>query len=133
MASRRKSWDQLSPTYRERLQRQGITPEQHAEGVSLAGARGQGSSQKENERRRQQRKIRKWSKLYSRFYYRDEDEIREELEEYDREQVVEAIDLQLLMQELYDRGEISKAHALWEMRDTDMPEWMYFYHGAFAY
>jgi hypothetical protein len=37
---KRTPWLQLKPEYRERLERKGITREQHESGVSLAGARG---------------------------------------------------------------------------------------------
>ena len=36
----RKAWGQLSPAYRARLERKGVTPEAHASGVSLVWARG---------------------------------------------------------------------------------------------
>lgn len=36
----RKGWDQLSAPYRARLERNGITRESHAQGVSLRAARG---------------------------------------------------------------------------------------------
>ena len=41
--ARRLAWDQLSDNYRQRLTRKGITPEQHAQGASLKGARGHGT------------------------------------------------------------------------------------------
>lgn len=40
MASQRKPWGSLSESYRERLERKGITPQMHAEGVSIRTARG---------------------------------------------------------------------------------------------
>lgn len=44
MASRRKGWDSLSPAYRERLSRRGITRSQYEHGRPLAGARGHGAT-----------------------------------------------------------------------------------------
>lgn len=40
----RKGWGQLSPTYRARLERGGITASSYATGASLASARGHGST-----------------------------------------------------------------------------------------
>lgn len=40
MASKRKGWEELSPTYRRRLTRQGVTPEAYARGESIRAARG---------------------------------------------------------------------------------------------
>lgn len=41
----RKSWDELSPSYRARLERKGITREAHASGTSLQRARGHGNTE----------------------------------------------------------------------------------------
>lgn len=38
--ARRKSWDELSPEYRKRLARHGLTPAKHAAGESIRAARG---------------------------------------------------------------------------------------------
>lgn len=40
MAGQRKAWDSLSPEYRERLSRAGITPAMHEAGESIRAARG---------------------------------------------------------------------------------------------
>src|SRR5262245_21746630 len=40
MATRRQPWESLSPSYRERLSRKGITPGMHAAGESIRAARG---------------------------------------------------------------------------------------------
>jgi hypothetical protein len=40
MAVQRKPWESLSPRYRERLERKGITPSMHAAGESIRAARG---------------------------------------------------------------------------------------------
>jgi len=40
MATRRKGWSQLSPDYKRRLQRAGITKSKYEKGVSLSAARG---------------------------------------------------------------------------------------------
>ena len=40
MAGRRKSWDSLSPAYRQRLSRGGVTKEKYESGANLSAARG---------------------------------------------------------------------------------------------
>ena len=40
MASQRKPWESLSEAYRERLQKAGITAQEHAQGASIRAARG---------------------------------------------------------------------------------------------
>lgn len=44
MARSRKGWQQLSPSYRARLQKAGITKSQYESGVSLSKARGHGQT-----------------------------------------------------------------------------------------
>lgn len=44
MAGRRKSWESLSPAYRARLSRGGVTKGQYESGASLAKARGHGAT-----------------------------------------------------------------------------------------
>lgn len=48
--AQRKGWDSLSPAYRARLKRNGITEKKYAGGANLAKARGKGSARKENAR-----------------------------------------------------------------------------------
>lgn len=40
MATQRKPWESLSESYRERLERAGITAKEHAQGASIKAARG---------------------------------------------------------------------------------------------
>lgn len=40
MASRRKGWSELSPSYRARLERNGVTESQYTSGASIRSARG---------------------------------------------------------------------------------------------
>lgn len=51
-SSRRKGWESLSPAYRKRLQRGGITKSSYGKGASLHKARGKKSAQHENTQRR---------------------------------------------------------------------------------
>lgn len=46
----RKGWDELSPAYRQRLERGGITPAQYAAGASLSKARGHAKTPEHAER-----------------------------------------------------------------------------------
>jgi hypothetical protein len=45
--ARRKSWDELTDKYRERLLRNGIGPAQHAAGAAISKARGKGAPGRE--------------------------------------------------------------------------------------
>lgn len=57
--AKRKGWTQLSPKYRARLQRNGITPESYRSGASLHKARGKVSAQHENTQRKFWRHVEK--------------------------------------------------------------------------
>lgn len=132
--AKRKAWSELSPAYRSRLERQGITRETHAQGADIAKARGKRSRAAENESRRKQRRIDSWIRRYADHYYADEDELREQLEGYDQEAIYRAIDTQERIEEMWNEGDWDEAHDLWEeMRESqDVPEWMLFYHGVFS-
>lgn len=46
----RRAWESLSPSYRARLERGGITPESYSQGVPLKGARGHAATPERPER-----------------------------------------------------------------------------------
>lgn len=62
----RKSWGELSPAYRARLERHGITAEKHAKGASLAAATGHGANTTHVLARVALRRPQKASRLYKR-------------------------------------------------------------------
>jgi hypothetical protein len=131
----RKSWDDLSPAYRARLVRKGISEEQHRAGAQLSAARGHTSTSKENERRRAVRRIRKHSEVYAEEYGLDEDEVREQLMRLPTQQALDIITLQEASYELFMEGQIQAAGAVWFMspREHDVPDWIYYYHGPFRF
>lgn len=118
----RKAWDALSPTYRQRLERAGITEQKHREGVKLSKARGH------NERE----VLNHWIEEFAEVYRQDEETIRETLSEYGFSRVYKAIRLQEKMQTAYHNGDMRRAAQLWRTRDTGLPDWMHFYHGYFS-
>lgn len=118
----RKAWDQLSPGYRARLERAGITPQAHGQGVKLTKARGH------NERE----VLNHWVEEFANVYRQDEGDIREALSDYGFPRVYKAIRLQEKMQAAYHNGDMNKAAQLWRTRDQGLPEWMHFYHGYFS-
>jgi hypothetical protein len=61
---RRGRWNDLDPDYRRRLERQGISRRDYESGVSLAGARGHGSRERERTDRAYRSRARKLQGLY---------------------------------------------------------------------
>src|SRR5690606_30124230 len=127
--SRRKGWDQLSEKYRNRLVRNGISQRDYEQGVSLASARGHTSPLRENYRRR----VRRFAKDYHTFYDLSESEIKQTFYAMPVNKGTQVMREQREMQRLYDRGDVDLARQRWERRDTSLPEWMYYYHGVFAF
>ena len=128
----RKGWENLSPGYRSRLERSGISSESYAKGASLHKARGYVSREHESERSRERREINTWVKEYAHFYGKDEEEIRDALKDVSFSERLEAIRLQSEMQALYDKGYAEEARQRWETRNPELPEWMFYYHGFFS-
>lgn len=108
-----KPWSDLSPKTRAEKLRHGIGPKEHAAGVSV-------------------KKVQAFERELVRLYDRDREEVRQELKSYDMLKVSRAIDSQRRMAKLYDQGRSADARALWEKRDQSLPEWMFYYHGAFS-
>lgn len=132
----RKSWDELSPAYRARLERAGIGSREHAAGASLHKARGHKTMQHEKTQRIQNRVARdtfaqRWAGQYARLYGRPVDEVRRELARIPVTRLNKGLRRQVEMQRLYDQGLFDEATEMWEQRDTSLPEWMFFYHGYF--
>lgn len=130
--ARRKPWDELSPDYRRRLERHGITAEKHSSGARIEKARGKKSRTYEREYSKERRTIQRFIDRMQDYYGRDEEDIREVIADYGLLRVSQAADLQRQMQELYEDGYIEAARRLWETRDIDLPEWMHYYHGGFS-
>lgn len=131
MAARRKSWDELSPQYRARLERQGITRERHSEGVSLHSARGHTSKEREYTDARYRRAVRDFAERQALYYYRDKKEVLDQLKSMPRSDVERIIENQRQAENSYQFGG-ERTPGFWESRDTEYPEWLYYYHGVFS-
>lgn len=129
----RKGWDALSNAYRERLIRGGVDKAGYDAGMPLQGARGHMTAGKEQ-----------WMKDSNKFAHetvwhsgKDSrltvDRVRREVRSMGKQRGSRHISEQRRMIRLYERGETEAARALWEQRDTSLPDYFYFYHGVFAY
>lgn len=120
----RQTWEQLTPVYRARLERNGITKEQHESGASLAKARGHDERQK----------LTDWVGRFARLYSLPDtaESIEEVIEEHGFAATYKAMRQQQRAEELWNKGRTGEAHMIWLNRNRDMPEWMFFYHGYFS-
>lgn len=128
----RKGWEALSPTYRKRLEKSGVSQQAYDSGSSLEKARGHVSAAQESFLSKRRRGINRFINEYSQTYGVDADDVREELGELSRTEVDQHIQLQKDMQDLYDTGQQPAAHALWAARNSSLPDWMNMYHGIFS-
>lgn len=129
--AKRKPWEELSPGYRARLERKGITREEHSRGTALHVARGHTSREREQTDRRYQQLVREFARRQSLYYYRDESEVLETLRGMPRADVEDILARQHQAEEGYqEEGE--RDTDFWESRDVSYPEWLYYYHGVFA-
>lgn len=140
---KRKPWDQLSPNYQKRLLRKGIGPEQHANPLTqLFEARGKKSAADEKYGRQRRSFIKKYTREYGDITTAFGDEGKfpavpdaktfgDLFDHISKTRGKEAIERQQRAEKFYDKGEFDKARHEWENRDTDLPDWMFYYHGAF--
>jgi len=136
----RKGWHNLSDAYRERLIRNGIGPTEYAEGEALHGARGKGSANKEAFYRRAARFARAEMKPKSSRLGvatpvpgRTEHSIRERIKSMGSARGTEYMTQVRQMTRLYERGDHEQARRMYEARDTNLPNYMFFYHGIFGF
>lgn len=125
--SRRKSWDQLSPAYRKRLERAGVTKEAHAAGAGLHKARGHGSKQKESFTRRRA----KWMEKMATATSRDVDDIEEEMNHLSLVEQDKLMRHQEKAEELYRMHRLTEASDAFQdyLNDLGLPWWMIAYRG----
>jgi len=131
MASRRKQWEDLTPTYRKRLERGGITKSQYESGVSVAKARGHQSEQREQERRRHVLSKKRYIARMTRQYGVDEDSLQDEVDELSESELNEVMALQAKMERAYMSGKTDRASRMFRDIESSVPSWMLFYHGVF--
>jgi hypothetical protein len=132
----RKRWEDLSPDYRKRLERNGITEAKHASGAGLAKARGKKSANYE----RHQSRLRKFAKIYADTYHgfapaehaKSRQEVLQVLRAMPQKQAQNVMRRQAEALEAYLRGDSAKGRRLWNRRNKRLPDWLYYYHGAFS-
>jgi hypothetical protein len=132
----RKAWDDLSPAYRARLVRKGVTEESHKAGASLSQARGHKSRAEENERRRVLRQIDKYVERYGKEYSltaKGKQVLKDHLRAHKTADAIDHMWIQESAYELFMAGHLQQAGAAWSLREKDAPEWMFWYHGPFRY
>lgn len=119
---KRKAWSDLSPQYRARLAKAGVTPQSHQSGASLTKARGHQYTKPFND----------WLSSNARMYGRDEQMMRADLAGFKKADIFSAIQLQQDAERAYNEGRLAEATRLWNMRDRSLPDWMFYYHGYFS-
>lgn len=128
----RKGWDQLSDAYRRRLERGGITAETYGQGASLSQARGHISPAHEADISRYRRDVTRFVDRMVLYYGRDEEEVRELLDDLSRSEIEGLMATQRHAEQLYDSGLKSMAADVYVHRNRGYPDWIYYYHGAFS-
>lgn len=125
--SRRKAWDDLSPGYRRRLEKAGVTKEAHASGSGLHKARGHGSKSKESFNRRRNRWMAKMSDATS----RDVVDIEEEMDHLSTVEQEKLMRHQERAEELYRMHRLTEATDAFQdyLNDLGLPWWMIAYRG----
>lgn len=110
---RRKSWDDLAPSTQAKYRRKGIDRGRHELGYSP-------------------RSWDRWLDKQELYYGRDREEVLDELRDYDPGEVIDVIRQQEKAERLYANGQPAAAQHVWEQRNSNVPEWMYYYHGVFS-
>jgi hypothetical protein len=135
----RKGWDAITDEYKRRLTRAGIDRSAYESGASLSQARGHTSTQWESWKRHE-KKVDQFVKEYQRIYdysstdtytRPDFEQLRQTLKGMSPSKADKIMREQRKMQEYYDKGEIRKARRIWDHRDRSLPDYMFYYHGAF--
>lgn len=127
----RKSWDELSPAYRRRLEKAGITRTHHSAGHSVQRARGH-TREDEGLRRLQER----WLRVNGGWSGEDEESFREVRAEHDDRLVYSMLRYQERMQDAYQSGNYKRATDLYAAMPPEfdvLPDWMKKYHGLFSF
>jgi len=124
----RKGWENLSEAYRNRLIMNRVTQADYESGQPLYKARGHRSATRESFNRRVQR--------YASSYQApgvDAADLRSHIRSMGEKQGSEFMSRQRMMTRMYERGETDAARALWDTRDTSLPDYMHYYHGVFGH
>jgi hypothetical protein len=125
----RKPWEDLSPKYRARLERKGITRAKHESGTPLHKARGKVSKTHESRQRRINKFIKEYESTYS---FVPKDDYRQIIRDLSPRQRDRYIAVQQRMQHAYESGDYIKSTDLYTHRDKSLPDYAYYYHGVFS-
>lgn len=125
----RKAWESLTPKYRKSLENKGITKHLHESGNPLPRTRSKYSQDID-------KYIERYQLLYGdieRPYTTPElAEMRDAYRQLSSAQGRKAMRLQRQAEDYYHNAEYKKAEKRWRDRDLSLPEWMFYYHGAFS-
>lgn len=125
----RKGWDALSDAYRDRLVRGGISQSDYESGTPLHRARGHLSARLESFASQTSR----FSKRYTEHFPERQNQVMHYIRHMGVSDGRSYMRDVREMVRLYERGDTEAARALWDQRDQSLPDYMYFYHGVFAY
>lgn len=132
----RKPWEQLTPGYRARLERQGITKQSHAKGAALpesAAKKARRAAQRQaKEQAEKERHIRQWREDVIRLYHIPRKQVSKIQLRLTVDEMYAAIVYSERMRQLYESARFSQAREMWEQRDRSLPDWMFWYHGYFS-
>lgn len=135
MSFRRKGWDALTPAYRKRLERGGISQSRYEAGESLKQARGHKpkpvTPPKPIIPPLTTDELDDYIEKMRDLYRVPEYVIRQDLSGLSAERLRDAVRLQVRMEEAYHTDHYADATALWEQRDDSLPDWMNRYHSWF--
>lgn len=121
--SQRKGWTQLSPTYRNRLKRNGITADSYRAGASLHKARGKQSAKHENDTRR-------FWRMVDRAEF-DKDEVAEVVAVIGMDEAVEIMSYRQMALEGGNPFAAGAMRVLYGQYAELVPkEWLYYHGGA---
>lgn len=128
----RKGWEALKPSYRERLQKKGVSQQDYESGASLAPGRGHGSKAKENERKKFLRSRDKYVKMTAKMLGRDVDEQHEHFMLYTEDEQMKIMEAQEEAYTLYCSGDHQGATNAFIVLQNDigyLPYWLIPYRG----
>lgn len=126
----RKGWDELSPSYRKRLERSGIAKSQYERGEGdLSAARGHTSKRRENEDRQFWRLARRQLGDYF-----DDDEIREVVDDIGKNEALELLQMRALAMSPHDEMARTLGAAAMRVKygqyEGIIPkQWLYYHRG----
>ena len=121
---RRKAWKDLAPSTKKRYIQAGLTEQRHNRGDTPRTLPNW---------IRQQERLYGWSDEGGGEYSVDVNgQTYTDQLPTDRGELLDLIRDQQRAQAAYARGDRESATAVWENRDPNTPDWMYYYHGVFS-